>query len=56
MNRQQALKAIWTALTLDKIKEAFEICNDYNMNHSDEIFMEEDAEWIALEDDIYYFN
>ena len=56
MERQQALALIWSALTQGRIKEAFDIASDYNSTHSDEIFMEEDTDWIALEDDVYYLN
>lgn len=56
MERQQTLALIWTALSQGKYRDAFDIADDYNTTHDDEIFMEEDDEWIAVEDDVYYLD
>lgn len=49
MNRTEAIKKVWDLVTNDKIREAEEVARKYN------VFMEFGDNYIAVEDDVFYF-
>lgn len=49
MNRTEAIKKVWDLVTNDKIREAEEVARKYN------VFMEFADNYIAVEDDVFYF-
>ena len=49
MNRTEAIKKVWDLVTSDKIREAEEVARKYN------VFMEFGDNYIAVEDDVFYF-
>lgn len=49
MYRTEAIKKVWDLVTNDKIGEAEEVARKYN------VFMEFGDNYIAVEDDVFYF-
>lgn len=49
MNRTEAIKKVWDLVTNDKIREAEEVARKYD------VFMEFGDNYIAVEDDVFYF-
>lgn len=49
MKREKAIKKVWDLVTEDKIREAEEIARKYD------VFMEFGEDYIAVEDDVFYF-
>lgn len=52
MKRNQTINKIFRLCEKENFYEAFQIANDYNSTHSDEIFMEED--WQTIDGTEYY--
>lgn len=49
MSKTEAIKKVWDLVTEDKIEEAEEVARKYN------VFMEFGDNYIAVEDDVFYF-
>lgn len=49
MNRTETIKKVWDLVTNDKIREAEEVARKYD------VFMEFGDNYIAVEDDVFYF-
>lgn len=49
MERTEAIKKVWDLVTNDKIREAEEVARKYD------VFMEFGDNYIAVEDDVFYF-
>lgn len=49
MKRTEAIKKVWDLVTNDKIREAEEVAIKYD------VFMEFGDNYIAVEDDVFYF-
>lgn len=49
MNKTKAIKKVWVLVTEDKIEEAEEVARIYD------VFMEFGDNYIAVEDDVFYF-
>ena len=49
MKRTEAIKKVWDLVTNDKIREAEEVARKYD------VFMEFGDNYIAVEDDVFYF-
>ena len=49
MTKNEAIKKVWELVTTGNIKSAEELAREYD------VFMEFDEDYIAVEDDIFYF-
>lgn len=49
MSRTEAIKKVWNLVEADKIREAEEVARKYD------VFMEFGDNYIAVEDDVFYF-